>query len=161
VNGVTLCWRLVRATRQRSALDGMGAAYNAGRWNPLGVRVVYCADSLALAILEVRVHLAGVKPTGRFVGVEIAILASAVERPELSDLPPSWQRAPAASTANTAGRRFGARWVSEKRSVALQVPSAIVSAENIFLLNPEHPDFAKAFSIRRKSMVSLDSRLWS
>ena len=39
-------------------MDGMGAAYNAGRWNPVGVKMVYCADSLALAILELRVHLA-------------------------------------------------------------------------------------------------------
>ena len=73
-------------------MDGMGAAYNAGRWNPVGVKMVYCADSLALAILELRVHLAGVKPKRRFVGLEIEISESALERPELSDLPPSWQR---------------------------------------------------------------------
>ncbi|HYY27850.1 MAG TPA: RES domain-containing protein [Chthoniobacterales bacterium] len=43
------CWRIVRASREKAALDGMGAALNAGRWNPLAVKTVYCADSLALA----------------------------------------------------------------------------------------------------------------
>ena len=161
MSGVIRCWRIVRATRQNSAMDGMGAAYNAGRWNPVGVKMVYCADSLALAILELRVHLAGVKPKRRFVGLEIEISESAVERPELSDLPPSWQRAPPTSTANTAARRFGARWVDEMRSVALQVPSSVVPTESIFLLNPEHPDFAKAVFVSGKSLVPLDPRLWS
>jgi RES domain-containing protein len=142
-------------------MDGVGAALYPGRWNPLDVRMVYCADSLPLATLEIRVHLAGVKPKRHFVSLEIELSESAIERPTLSELPPSWQRAPSTSTANTAARRFGAQWIREMRSVALQVPSAIVRAESIFLLNPDHPDFSNAVSVKAKSPVSLDPRLWS
>ena len=142
-------------------MDGVGAALNPGRWNPLSLKMVYCAESLALATLEVRVHLAGVRPRRRFVGLEIEIVESAIERPRLSDLPPSWRRAPLTSIAHTGARRFGAQWIQEMRSVALQVPSAIVPAESIFLINPDHPDFSKAVSVKAKSAISLDPRLWS
>jgi RES domain-containing protein len=141
-------------------MSGVGASFYPGRWNPLGVKMVYCAESLALATLEVRVHLAGVKPKKRFVGFEIELSVSAIERPKLSELPKSWQHAPSTSTANTAARRFGAQWVREMRSVALQVPSAVVPSESIFLLNPDHPDFSKAVRVKARSPISFDSRLW-
>jgi RES domain-containing protein len=154
-----ICWRIVRAIRQHTAMDGVGAAYSGGRWNPVGVKMVYCAQSLALAVLEIRVHLAIARPKERFVGLELEIIESAVERPHLSDLPRSWRRVPQASTTNTAARRFGARWIREQRSVALQVPSAVVPRESLFLLNPEHPDFSKSVRLRTWP-VSLDPRLW-
>lgn len=141
-------------------MDGIGAAYNGGRWNPIGVKMVYCAQSLALAVLEIRVHLAIARPKERFIGLEVEIIESAVKGPKLSDLPRSWRRAPQASTTNTGARRFGARWIREKRSVALQVPSAVIPSESIFLLNPEHPDFSKSVRLLRTLPVSLDPRLW-
>jgi len=141
-------------------MDGVGAAYNAGRWNPVGVKMVYCAQSLALAVLEIRVHLAMARPKEGFVGLEVAIVESAVECPKVSDLPRSWQHAPQASTSDTAARRFGTRWIREQRSVALQVPSAVIPSESIFLLNPEHPDFNKSVRLVKTLPVSLDPRLW-
>jgi RES domain-containing protein len=155
-----ICWRIIRAVRQHVAMDGVGAAYNGGRWNPIGIKTVYCAQSLALAVLEIRVHLATARPKERFVGLEVEIIESAVERPQLSDLPRSWQRAPQASTSDTAARRFGARWVREQRSVAIQVPSAVIPSESIFLLNPEHPDFNESVRVVKTLPVSLDPRLW-
>jgi RES domain-containing protein len=154
------CWRITRAVRQHVALDGVGAAYNGGRWNPIGVKMVYCAQSLALAVLEIRVHLAMARPKERFVGLEVAMVESAVECSQVSDLPRSWQRSPQASTSDTAARRFGARWIREQRSVALQVPSAVIPSESIFLLNPEHPDFNKSVRLVRTLPVTLDPRLW-
>jgi len=140
-------------------MDGVGAAYNGGRWNQVGVKMVYCAQSLALAVLEIRVHLAMARPKERFVGLEVAIIESAVERPLLSGLPRSWRRAPPASTSDTAARRFGARWIRERRSVTLQVPSAVIPSESIFLLNPEHLDFNKSVRLARTLTVTLDPRL--
>jgi len=37
-------------------MDGVGAAYNAGRWNPVGVEAIYTAASRALAALEILVR---------------------------------------------------------------------------------------------------------
>jgi RES domain-containing protein len=38
-------------------LDGEGARLYRGRWNSPGIPVVYTANSLALAMIETRVHL--------------------------------------------------------------------------------------------------------
>jgi RES domain-containing protein len=142
-------------------MDGVGAALNAGRWNPIGIKMVYCAESLALAVLEIRVHLAIARPKGRFIGVKVLLAASAIEYPDPSSLPSDWRQAPETSTVHTSARRFGARWISERRSVAIQLPSAVIPTESIYLLNPEHPDFAGAVQIVGTVSVSLDDRLWS
>ena len=93
------------------ALSGIGSATVAGRWNPLRTRMVYTAGSLALAVLEIRVHI----PIGthqlsaRFVGIEMEIDDSGIEMVKEEDLPRGWRRAPKASNENTAARRFGKR----------------------------------------------------
>jgi len=142
-------------------MDGVGAAYSGLRWNTVGLKMVYCAQSLALAVLEIRVHLTIARPKERFVGLEVAVIESAIERPQLSDLPRFWRRGPPASTSDTAARRFGARWIRERLSVALQVPSAVIPSESIFSLNPEHLDFNKSVRLARTLPVTLDPRLWA
>jgi RES domain-containing protein len=56
-----------------------------------------------------------------------------------SDLPPGWN-APAARTST---KDFGTEWALSLVSVVLSVPSAVVSQERNFILNPKHPDFSK------------------
>lgn len=50
-------WRLVQADYAAHAFDGEGARLYGGRWNSPGQCAVYTAGSLALAALEVLVHL--------------------------------------------------------------------------------------------------------
>jgi len=38
-------------------------------------------------------------------------------------------------------QQLGDDWLNDRRSAVLAVPSAIIPAEQIFLLNPQHPDF--------------------
>ena len=156
-------WRLVSGKRLDSALSGLGSALAGGRWNPLGTKVVYCAASLALAVLEVRVHLpvATHPPRQRFVGIELQIAEDAIEIVPDHRLPPNWRVAPKNSTEDTAARRFGQRWVDEARSVALQLPSAVLPTEWIYLLNPAHQEFDQAVHRRREVDVELDPRLWT
>ena len=52
-------WRLVAGRHAATALNGEGAALFGGRWNPPGRRMVYTADSLALATVELSVHITG------------------------------------------------------------------------------------------------------
>lgn len=121
---MTRCFRL--CSSKYPAGSGIGAALHGGRWNPVGVEVVYSAATASLAALEVLVHYA-VLPRG-FVLTEIRIPDDA--RIEVVDrLPPS--------TAE-----FGRAWASELRSTVLSVPSALVPSERIYVLNPGHPGFA-------------------
>lgn len=50
-------YRLVKARYADTAFDGSGAKAHGGRWNSKGVTMVYASDSVALAALELLVHL--------------------------------------------------------------------------------------------------------
>ena len=152
--------RLAKAKCRESALDGVGSALGGGRWNSVGTPAVYCAATLALAVLEVRVHipLANFPPRARYVGLEILIDVACIEG--VTKLPSGWRITPAASTQSTTARRFGDQWVAGKRSVALRLPSAVIPSEFIYLLNPAHPDFSRAVQLGKEVDVFLDPRLW-
>ena len=57
-------------------------------------------------------------------------------------------------------RAFGDNWLAQRNTVALAVPSAIVSRESNYLLNPEHPSFSSSFQHNTESFW-IDSRLVS
>ena len=50
-------WRIVKTRYAASAFDGEGARRFGGRRASKGVRVVYTAESVALAVLALLVHL--------------------------------------------------------------------------------------------------------
>ena len=134
-------WRIATETRSHSANDisGTGAALRPGRWNRAGERVVYCAESLALAVLETTAYVgASGLPLNRFV-VTIDVTGPMWKsRIQLhpADLDPAWDAIPAGlSSIHT-----GSRWLTEMRSALLLVPSVIVPEEFAVLINPVHPD---------------------
>ena len=55
-------------------------------------------------------------------------------------------------------REIGDRWIPERRSAVLAVPSTISPADTNFLLNPEHRDF-KHIRIAPPVDYAFDSRL--
>ncbi len=153
-------WRLAKAKYRESALDGVGSALGGGRWNSVGTPVVYCASTLALAVLEVRVHIpfSNFPPRARYVGLEILIDSACIET--VTRLPRDWRVTPATSTQGTDARSFGDQWVTDKRFVALRLPSAVIPSEFIYLLNPAHADFSRAVKAGQEVDVFLDPRLW-
>jgi RES domain-containing protein len=64
-------------------------------------------------------------------------------------LPKNWRATP--PRADT--REIGDRWVQERRSAVLALPSAVVPVDTNFLLNPEHADFKR---IRIASPIDFD-----
>ena len=52
-------WRIATETRAYAPndLSGAGAAKNPGRWNAATESVVYCAPTLAMAVLETAAHI--------------------------------------------------------------------------------------------------------
>lgn len=50
-------WRLSKRKYAQTAFSGVGAQKVGGRWTPVGVKAVYTSSSLALAALELLVHL--------------------------------------------------------------------------------------------------------
>jgi RES domain-containing protein len=50
-------WRILKTSRTTAAFDCEGARVFGGRWNSPGTAMVYAAESIALAALELLVHL--------------------------------------------------------------------------------------------------------
>jgi RES domain-containing protein len=147
-----ILWRIAAETRSHRAddLGGVGAARWPGRWNDEGEPVVYCAPTIAMAVLETAAHVddAGL-PLDRYL-VEIRVPDGIWARREelmTARLPATWDAIP----AGRASLRLGSEWLSSLRSSILLVPSAIVPEEPVALINPRHPDAARvtARAVRR------------
>ena len=130
-------WRLTKTKLLSGAWDGQGAKKTGGRWNSVGIAVVYTSSTLSLALVEVLVHVpSGILPAYSAVRVDFdESLVSAVERAEL---PAHWRSHPPPPET----KAIGDRWVAQGNSVVLRVPSVVVPYEFNYVLNPAHPAFA-------------------
>jgi len=147
-------WRLVKPRHAAAAFDGEGARLHGGRWNSPGTRVAYAADSIALAALEVLAHLQSTVVLQAYSVVSLGFPEESVEALETAALPARWRRFPSPPE----NQAIGDRWVVERRSLILQVPSAIIPAAANFLINPSHPEFARIV-IGRPERFAFDPRL--
>lgn len=146
-------WRICKRKHQDSVFSGIGGLYAPGRWTPQGFLVVYTAESLALASLEVFVHT----ESDRIPLVAIrAFLPEdvAMSEVDVSSLPQDWQQ-PAAYPVL---QNIGKRWLQEQQTPVLKVPSAIIPVEFNYLLNPQHPDLQ--LTLDPPLQVKFDQRMW-
>lgn len=149
-------FRIEREKYLNSTLSGLGASMSDGsRWNSLHTQLVYTAESRALAMLEVSVHLdiSEDLPTDRYY-VEVDI-PDEVEILELKseNLPKNWDAKPPLRTTQLIGDSF----VSSQAAAVLKVPSCIVPFESNYLINPQHPD-ANKISVISTRPLSFDQR---
>lgn len=147
-------WRLCVAHRAGDAFAGEGSYRRGGRWNPRGIRVVYCAESRSLAAMKVLVstdekeRLLAIP----WVCIPVTVPLDVIEK--AMKVPSAWRQYPHHFTSQS----FGAEWIQAQRSVALRVPSVVVSGEFNYLLNPAHPQFPKV-KIGKPEPFSFDPRL--
>ncbi|HET8860050.1 RES family NAD+ phosphorylase [Marivirga sp.] len=150
-------YRTERKKYLKSTLTGLGASKSKGfRWNSEDTRLVYTAETRALAILEVSVHLdiSEDLPNDRyFIEIEIPDDISALEV-ELADLPEKWDSKPPLLVTQIIGDDF----VQNNEAAILKVPSCIVPQEYNYLINPLHPE-AKKIRIVSQTPMKFDDRL--
>ena len=137
-------WRIATETRTYPASDlsGAGSARNPGCWNNDGQAVVYCAPTLAMAVLETAAHInSNGLPLNRFViCIDVPDAIWTKRRVVMSNkLPATWRAIPAGMTSVS----LGSKWWIKSESAVLDVPSAIVPEESVCLLNSHHVDHAK------------------
>ena len=147
-------FRIVKSTHSANAFDGEGARQYGGRWNSPGTAVVYAAQSESLAALELLVHLQASQLLSSYSTLAVDFEDSLVEVCVASALPSDWNEYP----APTGLQELGDRWVCENRSAILQVPSAVIPTEAIYVLNPNHPDFRR-IAIGPPTPFRFDPRL--
>lgn len=148
--------RLYRiADRRHPVWDGTGALLIGGRFNSPGRAVIYGATTFAGAMLEVLVHARiGKVPSSHVVVVADAPDEIAVERADSAALPPGWD-----GPDTEIARAFGDRWIAERRTAILLVPSVVAREEWNALVNPAHPH-AVHIVIGEPRPVVWDERLF-
>lgn len=126
-------WRISKARHARTPeemLSGRGAAISGGRWNSESRPVLYTSQAVSLAALEILVNLKSASV------LRLAYVKMDIEVPDNLIM-----HVDEASGDLAECRAFGDEWFDNQRSVALSVPSRVVSCERNVLLNPQHPDF--------------------
>ncbi len=133
-------------------LSGEGSAIFAGRWNPIGLKALYTSQSISLCILEIlaRTHL-NISPRNyQLITIEFPETGITIIQP--GELKAGWKQ----HIEYT--QWIGEEFLNNNKSLALQVPSAIVERENNFLLNPGHRNYGKV-KILNVEPLDLDKRL--
>jgi RES domain-containing protein len=136
-------------------LSGEGGRIEAARWHSQGSRVVYLAESPSAAMLEMIVHMEFDIDDlpDEFTLLEIAIPDGLGIHPIDPSSHAEWRHMPELT------RQLGSDWLASQETPLARVPSAIAPRTWNFLLNPEHPDAARA-SIAEVIRERFDNRLF-
>ena len=106
----------------------------------MGRAVVYLGDSLALAGMELLVHLRAEGVLQTYRKMPVFIPERLVMHIGEDQLPPEW----AQPSLDPVTQEIGDGWIDHARSAVLQVPSAVVRGETNYIVNPEHPDLRRS-----------------
>ncbi len=139
-----------------ATLDGTGGLFASGRWHTRGRQVVYCTENPSTALLEILVHLeidTEDRPQNfrvlRVDGPDTVSMTTV----NPADLPKDWREKLLFTQS------VGDRWLMERRSALLRVPSALVPETWNLLVNPAHPD-ANALRISAIYEQAFDARFF-
>ena len=111
-----------------------------GRWNGSGRKVIYCAESIALAFLENMIRRQGVgfnqdfNTTILHIPDELKIM-----KVHSKDLPVGWRK----FTDYSKCQPIGNKWYDEGIFPILKVPSAVLPESFNYVLNATHHDCRK------------------
>jgi RES domain-containing protein len=146
-----------RISREKFAedLSGTGARLNGGRWNSVGISMLYTSSFRSLCVLEILVHT-----THNFVPTDLRLVTI--------KLPDDSTSGEIKYTVikdeidkrgvNAQFYAIGDKWIKTSNSLILKVPSVIVPEEFNYLINPFHKDLHKV-KIENVKPFDIDKRL--
>ncbi len=134
-------------------LSGTGSKLLGGRWNVPGLPVLYTAENISLAVLEIIVNAERrfIPPTYQLLKLSVpdnigltSILKDKLKQQWKDDFEyTQW---------------MGTEFIKQNKHLIMKVPSAVVDEEHNFLFNPLHSDFKK-LKITSISGFQFDHRL--
>ncbi|MFL9484427.1 RES family NAD+ phosphorylase [Chitinophagaceae bacterium LWZ2-11] len=136
-------------------ISGTGAKLKAGRWNTVGIPVVYTSEHISLCLLEILVNTGTLDQLQSIQLMEIEIPDAVVSIHEIraAKLKKDW------FNDFDYTQFLGAEILKSKKSLLIKCPSAVIHQEHNYLLNPEHPDFKKV-KLRTADDFLFDERLF-
>jgi RES domain-containing protein len=149
-------WRICRERYATDAFSGEGSRLYGGRWNSRGIPMVYASTSLALAAIELFVHVEPRQIPGDLVSI-------AASQPEEESVP-RWEGAalPANWWSDELGpmRELGDAWIRGKQTLAVMVPSVPIRPEWNVLVNPLHPRIGE-IKVEAVQPFAFDARMFA
>lgn len=119
-------------------LSGKGAELYGGRWNSVGVSMLYTTSSIALAVLEVLVRTPLHTMPLDYQLIKIYLPESEpIKEIAKQNLPENWNQL----FNSPWTQKLGDDFIQQKEYLALKVPSATASGDFNFLLNPSYNGF--------------------
>ena len=155
---------------QLTQLDehGYGAARYGARWNSpdeglrYDRRIIYAADTLAQAMLEIIVHTdSPVLQSVAHGHVQLSVEEEFIVDLSLEQLPPTWNANPTTSATQV----IGDQWFDEMISPVLRLPSVILPlwvysvGHSNYLINARHPNIDQAVKLLSCDALPFDARL--
>jgi RES domain-containing protein len=135
--------------KQQPLLDGEGARLYGGRWNSAGRAVIYTSRQLSLAVLEYLVHVEPDNLPDNLIWLRIHVPDNApMEKFTGETAPPEFEAC-----------LFGNKWIERGKTLALIVPSAILSTERNVLINPRHASMSR-IKVLEQQPFSFDKRFF-
>ena len=121
-----------------------------GRWNKEGYKVVYCAESIALAFLENMVRRQGIGFNDDFKIMFIEVPDSlTVAEIKTDDLDKGWRDV----RDYTKCQEVGNRWYEEGKVPILKVPSAVLPQAYNYVINTLHTDYSKIELLQTTDLI--------
>jgi RES domain-containing protein len=142
-------------TAYSNDISGTGAKLMGGRWNSKGIPILYTSEHISLAVLEMLVNT-------QFKDYAIALDMLSIQLPanivineiNLKKLKKGWIE----DYGYTAF--IGDEFIKDKQNLLLKVPSAVITDECNYLINPLHTDFKKIKILETRSFKT-DERLFT
>lgn len=136
-------------------LTGNGAKLFGGRWNSEGLQALYTASSRSLALLETLAHTpAKMLQLKTYILVTVFVPDTVLQQAvSLRELPEGWD----AADIHQFTQKTGDIFLLDNKKLQLAAPSVLMPEENIFVLNPLHPEIRKV-KIVKKRRVHFDLR---
>lgn len=141
----------IAASLHSNDLTGTGAKMYGGRWNSVGIPMLYCSEHRSLSLLELLVHTSGRYFSEPLDLITIKIPDNIAPAP-LGPLKLNWEKDPGYT------QFIGDAFFRSNQNLLLRVPSAVVQQEFNYIINPKHSDFKK-IKIADKSKFVPDERL--
>jgi RES domain-containing protein len=136
---------------RKQAFSGNGGLYASARWHTAGHPVVYTAQTLSLAALEILVRLKQTNDIQPFYVYSAEVPDPLILKPD--SYPPRWK------SRLTVSRAFGDAWLEAKTMPAMLVPTVITPGEWNVLINPLHAQFSLTWIVSGPDAYTFDARL--
>lgn len=137
-------------------LTGNGARLFGGRWNSEGFFALYTSSSRSLALLETLAHT-----PAKFLDVRVYHLITLsipdnilTQKISVKNLLPGWD----APDTRPFTKKIGDTFLSNKKNLMLEVPSAMMPEEMNYVINPLHKDM-NLIKMINKRRIYFDKRI--